>query len=102
MNDFDDFGGSLANFDFQKETDYYGKQINAQKAKFMPIIKKISGAKAVTIFKNISDDRFSSEEKLASIEYVLSMPTYNSICKDDFRGAVEWLYYRLVEISNKY
>ena len=25
MNDFDDFGGSLANLDFQKETDYYDK-----------------------------------------------------------------------------
>lgn len=101
MNDFDDFGGSLANFDFQRETDYYDKQINAQKAASMPTIKKISGAKAVTIFKNISDDRFSSEDKLASIGYVLSMPTYNSIYKDDFRNAVEWLYHRLVEILNK-
>lgn len=101
MNDFDDFGGSLANYDFQKETDYYDKQINAQRAASTHSTKKIGGAKAVTIFKNISDDSFSSEEKLASIRYVLSMPTYNSIYKDDFRNAVEWLYHRLVEIPNK-
>ena len=101
MNDFDDFGGSLANFDFQNETDYYYRHRNVRKATSMPPIKKISGAKAVTIFKNISDSRFSSEDKLDSIEYVLSMPTYNSIYKDDFRNAVEWLYHRLVEIPNK-
>ena len=101
MNDFDDFGGSLANFYFQNETDYYYRHIYVRKATCMPAIKKISGAKAVTIFKNISDSRFSSEDKLDSIEYVLSMPTYNSIYKDDFRNAVEWLYHRLVEIPNK-
>jgi hypothetical protein len=53
------------------------------------------------LLKNISDGSFSSEDKLASIRYVLSMPTYNSIYKDDFRNAVEWLYRRLVEIPNK-
>ena len=57
----------------------------------------ISGGMAVTIFKNIKDDRFSVEEKLAAVEFVLSMPTYNSIYKDDFRDAVEWLYNEVVD-----
>lgn len=89
MNDFDDFGGCLANFDFQQESNYYSKQSNH---KTQSSVGRVSGSKAIAIFKNIDDDKFSYDEKLSSIGYVLSMPTYNSIYKDDFKNAVEWLY----------
>lgn len=96
MNDFDDFGGCLANSDFQEEDAYYMKQINSNTSLSIPNESNtISGGMAVAVFKNIKDSRFSYDEKMAAIGYVLSMPTYNSIYKNDFRDAVDWLYHQV-------
>lgn len=46
----------------------------------------------VAVFENIKSDKYTVDEKLTAIDFVLSMPTYNSIKRKSFRDALDWLW----------
>ena len=46
--------------------------------------------KAISIFVDIENEKYSITEKLESIEMVLNMPTHNSISKAEIIKAFQW------------
>ena len=52
----------------------------------------MNNGKAMAIFRQINDDRFTVDEKREAIRIVLDMETHNSITKKDYRNAINWLF----------
>lgn len=50
----------------------------------------MSVTKAISIFKDIENEKYSITEKLESLFVVLNMPTHNSITKAEFIKAFQW------------
>lgn len=48
--------------------------------------------KAIGIFRNINDGKYSASEKIEAIKTVINMETHNSISKDDLIRALDWLW----------
>ena len=48
--------------------------------------------KAIAIFKNINDSKWTDAEKGAAIYNVLRMPTKNSITKQDMEDVVRYMW----------
>lgn len=46
--------------------------------------------KAICIFKDIENAKYSTTEKLESLSMVLDMPTHNCITKDEILKAFRW------------
>lgn len=55
--------------------------------------------KAVAIFRNISSDKFSTEQKGLAIKMVMEMPTHNGITKREMLNVLEWLFYQHFEVE---
>lgn len=60
---------------------------------------EISIGKANAIFKQITSDNYSEDEKLRSILIVLDMPTHNGITKDMILKAFRWLFDYAIEVG---
>lgn len=45
---------------------------------------------AVKIFEQINSDKYTDQEKLIAISYVLNIETHNGIKKDDIIKAFKW------------
>lgn len=62
---------------------------------------KINLGKANAIFKQITSDNYSEDEKLRSILTVLDMQTHNGITKDTILKAFRWLFDYAIEVGQK-
>jgi hypothetical protein len=48
--------------------------------------------KACAIFEQIESEKYSDEEKAASVLMVLAMPTHNGVTKDAMLRVIRWLF----------
>ncbi len=58
-------------------------------------------SKAVAIFTNINSNDFTDDEKAIAIHQVVSMPTHNTIKKDDMLAVIKLLWDKLYEIEEE-
>lgn len=56
-------------------------------------------SKAIVIFTNIDDPRFSDEEKGEAIYKVLHLVTHNSITKDQMLKVIRYLLYLCFDVN---
>lgn len=64
----------------------------------------MSGSKigrAVAIFNNIDNDKFSDEEKALAIYDVMNMPTHNGVTKEAAFKALSWLWHKAFELEQE-
>ena len=53
--------------------------------------------KAIAIFNNLFDDKYSIEEKVLAIRKVIDMETHNSISKSKMLVAMNWMWEQIFE-----
>lgn len=57
--------------------------------------------KAMSIFDDISNEKYTTTEKAEAIYRVLKMPTHNSISKDSMLKVIEWLWDGMYELGEE-
>lgn len=59
---------------------------------------KMTVAKALSIFMDINNEKYTEREKARAIRRVLKMPTHNSITKDSMLKVIEWQWHKMYEL----
>lgn len=55
--------------------------------------------KAISIFTDINNTKYTEREKARAIRKVMQMPTHNSITKDSMLEVIRWQWDRLYDWS---
>lgn len=57
--------------------------------------------KAMDIFENINNEKYTETEKAEAIYIVMKMPTHNRIKKDSMLKVINWLWDGMYELTDK-